>query len=157
MQESERRTADQTDFSTRHFFPEESERQFPTGQTRGDIDRQTGIVLELEIMGAIGDGRIQADRKVSDGGRMVIALHDFQAGLQNRIEQGAGDLADTAAHRVHQTAMHDLMRFAEAVVRAPLSDRVVIGKDFARLQQFTVDMAGRDGDVVEPRLSVPRT
>ena len=92
-----------------------------------DPDVVVGVVSEPEVLAApAGHRRIAAVRVVADVQRMIVPLDDLKAGLEHRVEERGGDLADAPSQDVlHLAASDDAGRQLVPARRRARSDGLV--------------------------------
>ena len=105
-------------------------------------------ILEDEIQKPIGDCRIAAGRNITRRQRMIGAFRWLEAGEQNRIVQGAADLADTAANINGWFAVDDNAGVLIAGGAGALANNIVERKRGLAANQSSLQVAGSQSDVV---------
>ena len=97
--------------------------------TLGDyLQGVVGAVLEAEVQAAIVHGGVHTVGHIAHGELVVMAFHDLQGGVEHRVVDGGGGLADTAAHLFHGHAAHIDAGGQVALVGAAAAGGVVIGE-----------------------------
>ncbi|RIH82110.1 hypothetical protein Mterra_02797 [Calidithermus terrae] len=117
-----------------------------------DEDVARGVVLELEVLGGVVHGGVEA------GGAVVAhlvavgaALEDGQPGEVGRAEERGRGLADPAPHPGLGLVAHDHVGLAEAGAEGDLAHRLQVGEGGVRRDEHPVELGRGVGDVVDPR------
>ncbi len=100
--------------------------QLAVGVAHVNADGIAGVVLEPELRPAPADGGVHAQGDVTGIEAVVVPLYNFQIGQECGQIDGAGHLADAAAHRVHRLAVDIGGRLPEAPLPGPLAHHFVI-------------------------------
>ena len=115
-----------------------------------DDDVAGGIVPELKVDQVSNgiDGGVSAPVHVMHGHAVVAALHDLHIGVQGRVVEGGGKLADAAARLLHHLARLVGAGVLPAVGTGALAQGIVGGEYVAGLQDGAVDLFRAEADVI---------
>ena len=115
----------------------------------GDENRIFGVVADLHIERGIINRGVETDLAVSRGLQVIMALFDFEAGIQRAVIEERRRLADAAAVFVVGQASVDPGTCRKPAVGSAgaVADALMIGENRARLDDRAVELAQREAHV----------
>ncbi len=108
------------------------------------------IVLEGEVGASPRHRRVAAHRVVADVPGVVVPLGHRQPGLEGRVEDRRGRLADTAADRRDEDAAEDHLALPEPALDRARADDLVVGERLACLDDRAVEVVPEEMHVPDP-------
>ena len=114
--------------------------QRPSGGSSLHIDRSTVIVRNLDIFISTGNRRIHGRLYITDYHGMVLPLRNLQFCAKCRIVKCRRNLADTAAHTVHDLSVLIRRRGIVSILRRKRMHAFISRQSLTRHQHMTIHL-----------------
>ena len=115
-----------------------------------DINGIFQIVPEDQVEITAGHGRIIGQRNIGYRKSVIITLHDLDLCPEQRVVEGGGHLADTAADPRNHLIIYENARHGISVIILDRIYRIVGGNLFSRIYYLSVHQLRGTGDILIP-------